>query len=83
MDEPEDLEYVRRVWALLDALGPGPHDYENVMKAAATAGDGRCHQVSNAGLFRSLFEAARGVKAAPLSLTQSEEWLRRKRGDRP
>lgn len=75
VDEPGDLEFVRKVWQALDALGPGPHTYDTVMTAATTAGPST--GVANLGYYKSLFDAAEGMKAAPRPLAQSEAWLER------
>jgi glutamate-1-semialdehyde 2,1-aminomutase/spore coat polysaccharide biosynthesis protein SpsF len=77
VDEPTDLEYVRKVWAALDALGPGPHSYETVMHAALAVGTNATETVANRGYYHSMFEHAADEPAPPLRLDRSEEWLRR------
>ncbi len=77
VDEPADLERVRRIWAALDAAGPGPHTYEEVMTAARSAGAVDSAPMANAGYYHSLFEAADATAAAPLCLDASEAWLAR------
>ncbi|HEX2188382.1 MAG TPA: aminotransferase class III-fold pyridoxal phosphate-dependent enzyme [Longimicrobiaceae bacterium] len=77
VDEPADLEYVRRVWARLDEIGAQPHSYETIMKAALEVGARDGADISNRGYYRSLFEAAAGEAAPPLRLERSEELLRR------
>ncbi len=41
VDDPEDLEQVRRIWEQLDAPGSGPQFYEAIMRVAAEVGTRR------------------------------------------
>ncbi len=76
VDEPADLEHARAIWAVLDRFGPGPHNYETIMRAALEVGPGGA-DMANRGFYTSLFDAAAGRKAPPLTLEKSEEWLAR------
>jgi glutamate-1-semialdehyde 2,1-aminomutase len=77
VDEPEDLEYVRRVWALLDRSGHETHTYHRVMNAAREVGAFENADIKNQGYYRSLFEAAPSSAATPLGLRRSEDFLQR------
>ncbi|HEV2145982.1 MAG TPA: aminotransferase class III-fold pyridoxal phosphate-dependent enzyme [Longimicrobiaceae bacterium] len=77
VDEPADLEYVRRVWARLDESGAQPHSYEMIMKAALEVGAREDADIPNRGYYKSLFEAAPADAAPALRLGRSEELLRR------
>ncbi len=75
VDEPPDLDYVRRVWVRLDQLGPGPHDYETIMRATQDLDVKSPADIPNRGYYKSLFDDAKGEKAQPLPLAQSEAML--------
>jgi len=75
VDDADDLEYVRRVWACLDESGPGPHSYEVVMRAAEGLGEHRFSEVGKVGLYKSVYDAAAGTKAPPLARTRREARL--------
>jgi glutamate-1-semialdehyde 2,1-aminomutase/spore coat polysaccharide biosynthesis protein SpsF len=77
VDVPEDLEYVRRIWAKLDELGPGPHAYEAIMEVAQQLGVSETVDISNRGYYKSIYAVAEGVKAPPLRLAESEAMLAR------
>jgi glutamate-1-semialdehyde 2,1-aminomutase/spore coat polysaccharide biosynthesis protein SpsF len=76
VDVPADLEYARAVWARLDRLGPGPHTYETIMKAALEVGP-NSSDLPNRGYYKSLYDAAQGKRADPRPLVKSEQWLAR------
>ncbi len=77
VDEPPDLDYVRRVWARLDELGAGPHNYGTIMRATRELDVKSPVDIPNRGYYKSLFEAAGGQKAKPLALAKSEAMLER------
>ena len=77
VDEPADLAYIKQIWARLDRLGSGPHTYETIMSIASELAQDGATRVRNAGYYKSLFDTARGEKAAPRSLEKSEKWLER------
>ena len=77
VDQAADLAYVRRVWAELDALGPGPHTYETIMRIATAIDQHRDPDIPNRGYYTSLYQAAGATKAPALRLQRSEEALTR------
>ncbi len=77
VDDRADLEFARRVWEKLDLAGPGPHDYETVMTAAASVAPTNSGAINNFGYYKSLHESAGSGKAPPLRLTESEALLER------
>ncbi|MEO7219587.1 MAG: aminotransferase class III-fold pyridoxal phosphate-dependent enzyme [Gemmatimonadaceae bacterium] len=75
VDDGADLEFVREVWNRLDLAGPGPHNYETVMTAALSVAPTNPGAVSNFGYYRSIHEAAEGLKAPALELAENEALL--------
>jgi glutamate-1-semialdehyde 2,1-aminomutase/spore coat polysaccharide biosynthesis protein SpsF len=77
VDTPDDLEYVRRVWAELAKRGDGPHSFDTIMSVITTSRPTAPSPVANEGYFKSLFDAAPADKAAPLNLRASLDWHKR------
>lgn len=77
VDDSADLDFVREVWAKLDAAGPGPHNYETVMTAAMSVAPTNPGAISNFGYYRSIHGNAESTKASPLLLAESEKLLAR------
>jgi glutamate-1-semialdehyde 2,1-aminomutase len=77
VDHPDDLEFARSVWARLDAAGPGPFTYEDIMTAVVASGASQGNAIINEGFYLSLFKQADDGKAPALPLERSFEWLER------
>lgn len=77
VDHPDDLEFVRSVWACLDKRGPGPFNFEEIMAAVTESGAVQGNAIINEGFYLSIFKTAAAEAAPPLRLDKSFAWLER------
>nr|MBI1232827.1 aminotransferase class III-fold pyridoxal phosphate-dependent enzyme [Cytophagales bacterium] len=77
VDYPDDLEFVRKVWAHLDKSGSRPFNFEEIMLAVTESGAIQGKATINEGFYRSIFNEANSEAAPALTLTKSFEWLKR------
>ncbi|AXO13648.1 aminotransferase class III-fold pyridoxal phosphate-dependent enzyme [Thalassospira indica] len=77
VDHPDDLEFVRSVWSVLDHGGPGPFDFEEIMSAVKESNAPQGKSIINEGFYLSLLNEATAEAAAPLDLDESFRWLER------
>ncbi|TDY02679.1 glutamate-1-semialdehyde 2,1-aminomutase/spore coat polysaccharide biosynthesis protein SpsF [Thiohalophilus thiocyanatoxydans] len=77
VDHPDDLEFVRLVWACLDRRGPGPFNFEEIMSTVTESGAEPGKAIINEGYYLSIFNTATAEAAPPLSLGKSFAWLER------
>jgi len=78
VDEPPDLEFVRRVYSAFAGNGGfGFHDVFRLLKERPDVATAQATAISNEGYYRSLYRQATAGAAPKLPLKQSEDWLAR------
>ena len=77
VDHPDDLEFVRAVWAHLDGCGNKPFNFEEIMTAVLKIGATPGKAIINEGYYLSILKAANSEKASELELGKSFELLER------
>ena len=77
VDYPDDLKFVRSVWACLDSRGSGPFALEEIMSAVKESNAQQGKSTINEGFYLSILNEASAEAAKPLGLEESFRWLER------
>ncbi len=78
VDEPPDLEFVRRVYSSFAGNGGfGFQDVFRLLKEKPDVATAQATAISNEGYYRSLYRQAAAGAAPKLPLKESEDWLAR------
>jgi len=77
VDDPEDLEFVRKAYAGLPRQCFGYRDVLDLMRRKPEVAGAQCETISNEGYYCSLYNQAKAGSAAKRPLAKSVEWLER------